>query len=125
MLFRSRPDILFGTVLVNRYMEAPTMTHLKAAKRILRYLKGTLHYGLLYSPSKDFKLVGYSDSDWARDTNDRTSTTGFVFYMGDTAFTWTSKKQPIMTLSTYEAKYVFATSSVCHAIWLRNLLKGL
>ena len=73
----------------------------------------------------DFKLVGNSDSDQAGDTDDRKSTTGFVFYMGDTAFTWTSKKQPIMTLSTYEAKYVFATSSVCHAIWLRNLLKGL
>ena len=43
--------------------------------------------------------------------------------MGDTAFTWTSKKQPIVTLSTCEAKYVVATSSVCHAIWLRNLLK--
>ena len=120
-----RPDILLGAVLVNRYMEALTMTHLKTAKRILRYLKGTLDYGLLYSPSKHYKLFGYNDSDWARDTNDRKSTTGFVFYMGDTAFTWTSKKQPIMTLSTYEAKYVFATYSVCHAIWLRNLLKGL
>ena len=53
----TRPDILFGAVLVNRYMEAPTMTHLKTAKRILRYLKGTLDYGLLYSPSKDFKLA--------------------------------------------------------------------
>ena len=120
-----RPDILFGTVLVNRYMEAPTMTHLKAAKRILCYLKGTLDYGLLYSPSKDFKLVGYSDSDWARDTNDRKNTTGFVLYMGDTTFTWTSKKQPIVTLSTCEAEYIAATSGVCHAMWLRSLLKEL
>ena len=53
----TRPNILFGVVLVNRYMEAPTMTHLNTAKRILRYLKGTLDYGLLYSPSKDFKLA--------------------------------------------------------------------
>ena len=100
----TRPNILFGIVLVNRYMETPTMTRLKAAKRIVRYLKGTLDYGLLYSPSKDFKLVGYSDSDWARDTNDRKNTTGFVLYMGDTTFTWTSKKQPIVTLSTCGAE---------------------
>ncbi|KAM3753912.1 hypothetical protein ACB098_03G127700 [Castanea mollissima] len=106
-------------------MEASKMTHLKTAKRILRYLKGTLDYGLLYSPSKDFKLVGYSDSDWAGDTDDRKSTTGFVFYMGNTAFTWTSKKQPIVTLSACEAEYVAATSSVCHAKWRRSLLKEL
>uniref|UniRef100_A0A2N9JBE9 Integrase catalytic domain-containing protein n=1 Tax=Fagus sylvatica TaxID=28930 RepID=A0A2N9JBE9_FAGSY len=121
----TRPDILYGVGLVSRYMEALTMTHLKTAKRILRYVKGTLDFGLLYSPSKEFKLFGYSDSDWAGDMDDRKSTTGFVFYMGDTTFTWTSKKQPIVTLSTCEAEYVAATSSVCHAVWLRSLLKEL
>uniref|UniRef100_A0A2N9ICE2 Integrase catalytic domain-containing protein n=1 Tax=Fagus sylvatica TaxID=28930 RepID=A0A2N9ICE2_FAGSY len=121
----TRPDILYGVGLVSRYMEAPTMTHLKTAKRILRYVKGTLDFGLLYSPSKEFKLFGYCDSDWAGDMDDRKSTTGFVFYMGDTTFTWTSKKQPIVTLSTCEAEYVAATSSVCHAVWLRSLLKEL
>ena len=121
----TRLDILFGVGLVSRYMKALTMTHLKTAKRILRYLKDTLDYGLLYSPSKDFKLVGYNDSDWARDMDDRKSTTGFVFYMGDTTFTWTSKKQSIVTLSTCEAEYIVATSGVCHAMWLRSLLKEL
>ena len=101
------------------------MTHVKMAKRIFRYIKGTLDFGLFYSSSKNFKLVGYSNSDWAGDIDDRKSTTGFLFYMGDTAFTWISKKQPIVTLSTCEAKYVAATSSVCHAIWLRNLFKEL
>ena len=96
---------------------------MKTTKRILR--KGTLDYGLLYSPSKDFKLVRYNDSNWVGDTDDRKSATIFVFYMGDTTFTWTSKKQPIVTLSTCEAKYIAATSSVCHAIWLRSLLKEL
>ncbi|KAH9726136.1 hypothetical protein KPL70_008141 [Citrus sinensis] len=86
---------------------------------------GTTNFSLLYSFSNDYKLVGYSDSDWGGDVDDRKSTTGFVFFMGDTAFTWMSKKQPIVTLSTCEAEYVAATSSVCHAIWLRNLLKEL
>lgn len=57
--------------------------------------------------------------------DDGKSTTGFVFYMGDTVFTQESKKQSIITLSTCEAEYVIATSYVCHAIWLWNLLKEL
>ncbi|KAK3014788.1 hypothetical protein RJ639_009214 [Escallonia herrerae] len=106
-------------------MEAPTVTHMKAAKRILRYLKGIIEFSLFYSPSNNFKLLGYCDSDWARDLDDRKSTTRFVFYMGDTAFTWSSKKQPIVTLSTCEAEYVTDTSCVCQAIWLRFLLREL
>ena len=77
------------------------MTHLKTTKRILCYIKGTLDFGLLYSPSKEFKLVSYSNSDWAGDTDDRKSDSGFVFYMGDIAFAWTSKKQPIVTICCY------------------------
>ena len=57
--------------------------------------------------------------------DDRKSTTGFVFFMGDTSFTWMLKKQPIVKLSTCEAEYVAATSCVFHAIWLRNLLEEL
>ncbi|KAG6401917.1 hypothetical protein SASPL_138785 [Salvia splendens] len=121
----SRPDILYATGLVSRYMENPTTSHFKAAKRILRYLRGTIDYGLVYSHTNDYKLVGYSNSDWAGDNDDRKSTSGYVFYMGDTAFTWMSKKQPIVTLSTCEAEYVAATFSVCHAVWLRSLLAKL
>ncbi|RZB65513.1 Retrovirus-related Pol polyprotein from transposon TNT 1-94 [Glycine soja] len=121
----TRPDILYAVGVVSRYMEAPTTTHFKAAKRILRYIKGTTNFGLHYYSSDNYNIIGYSDSDWSGDLDDRKSTTGFVFFMGDTAFTWMSKKQPIVTLSTCEAEYVAATSCVCHAIWLRNLLKEL
>ncbi|KAK2973954.1 hypothetical protein RJ640_027583 [Escallonia rubra] len=121
----TRPDILFDVGLMSRYMEAPTTSHLKVAKKILRYIKGTLDYGIMYSSSQDFKLVGYCDSDWAGDKDDRKSTTEFVFFMGNSAFTWNSKKQPIVTMSTCEAEYVVATSCVCHAIWLRSLLMEL
>ncbi|CAL1405651.1 unnamed protein product [Linum trigynum] len=120
----TRPDILYSVGLVSRYMEAPTMSHWNAAKRILRYIKGTIDHGLVYTKSETFKLVGYCNSDWAGDMDDRKSTTGFVFFLGDTTFTWSSKKQAIVTLSTCEAEYV-ATSCACHAIWLRKLLKEL
>ncbi|KAH9685807.1 hypothetical protein KPL70_014105 [Citrus sinensis] len=121
----TRPDIFYVVGLASRYMKNPKTTHFKAAKRILRYIKGTTNFGLLYSFSNDYKLVGYSDSDWGGDVDDRKSTTGFVFFMGDTAFTSMSKKQPIVMLSTCEAEYVATSSSACHAIWLRNLLKEL
>jgi hypothetical protein len=121
----TRLDILYGVGLVSCHMESPTITHFKTAKRILRYVKGTIDFDLLYQSSNEFKLVGYSDSDWGGDVDDKKSTIGFVFYLGSSAFTLSSKKQPIVTLSTYEAEYVAATSSVCHAVWYRKLLKEL
>jgi len=98
---------------------------LNAAKRILRYIKGIINEGMFYTSSKTFNLVGYSDSDWGRDLDERKSKTGFFFFMGDTSFTWSSKKQLIITLSSYKAEYVVANSAVCHLIWLRNMLKHL
>lgn len=62
------------------------MAHLKTSNRILCYVKGTLDFGLLYSPSKEFKCIEYSDNDWIGDMTDKKSSIGFVFYMGDIAF---------------------------------------
>ncbi|XP_047325466.1 secreted RxLR effector protein 161-like [Impatiens glandulifera] len=89
----------------------PSYTHLKVLKRILRYVRGTLSLGLFYSKSDDYRSVGYSDSDWCCDVDDRKSTSGYVFLLGNTNFTWLSKKQPIVTLSTCEVEYVVATWS--------------
>lgn len=103
----------------------PTVTHFKVAKRILCYNKCTLDFGLFYSISNNFKLEGYCDSDWVGDVDDIKSTTGIVFFIGNLGFTWSLKKQPIVTLSTCEAEYVAATSCVYQASWLRNLLTDL
>lgn len=73
----TRPDIFFGVGLVSRYMEYPNTTHLKVVKRILRYLKDTLDYGLFYSSSSEYKLKGYCDSNWVGDIDDRKCTTRF------------------------------------------------
>ncbi|XP_028052578.1 uncharacterized protein LOC114257062 [Camellia sinensis] len=114
----TRPDILYGVVLISRYMKTPDQSHLYAAKRILRYIKGTINDGLFYKLIDDFSLVGYLDSDWGRDLDERKSTMRFTFFMEDRTFTWSSKKQAIVTLSTCEAEYVAANSAVYHAIWL-------
>ncbi|KAE8735514.1 hypothetical protein F3Y22_tig00000340pilonHSYRG00533 [Hibiscus syriacus] len=121
----TRSDISYSVSVVSRFMEEPVYTHLKAVKRILRYIHGTESLGLFYTKAEDFMLVGYSDSDWCGDVDDRKSTSGYVFFLGDTTFTWISKKQPVVTLSTCEVEYMAARSCVCHVIWLRRLLKEL
>ncbi|XP_061353302.1 uncharacterized mitochondrial protein AtMg00810-like [Gastrolobium bilobum] len=121
----TRPDLCLSVGIISRFMEDPGYTHWKAAKRILRYVQGTISQGLHYSKSDKYKLVGYSNSDWCGDVDDRKSTASYVFFMGNTAFTWVSKKEPIVTLSTCEAEYVAASWCVCHTMWLRNLLSKL
>ena len=86
-LTSTRLDILYVVGVVSRYMEAPTINHFKAAKRLLRYIKGTINFGLHYYSSNNYEIVGYSDSDWSGDLDDRKSTIGYVFFMGDTSFT--------------------------------------
>ena len=83
----THPYILFGVRLVSRFMKTPTMTHFKALKRILEYIKGTVDFGLFYDYSNSFELIGYSDNNWVWDMDDRKSTTDFVFYMRDTTLT--------------------------------------
>lgn len=111
--------------LISRYMENPTEVHLLAAKRIFRYLKGTADFGILCKNGRESSLIGFSDSDYAGDLDDRKSTSGFVFMMNSGAVTWSSKKQQIVTLSTTEAEFVAAASSSCQAIWLRRILEVL
>jgi len=116
----TRPDILFRVRLMSRFMETPPITYFKALKRILLYIKGIVDFTLLYEYSNSFELMSYIDNDWAEDIDDRKSTTCFVFYVGDTTFIFSSKKQHIFTLSTYKVEYVVTTTCVCHSIWLKR-----
>ncbi|GKV29955.1 hypothetical protein SLEP1_g38828 [Rubroshorea leprosula] len=124
-LIATRPDIMHGVSLISRYMEHPKELHLQTAKRILRYLCETADFGLFYKKGDQTDLVGFTDSDYARDLDDRKSTSGFVFMLGSGAISWSSKKQPIVTLSTTEVEYVAATSCACQAIWLRRIMEEL
>jgi hypothetical protein len=83
----SRPDLAFSVGYVSRFKEAPTTEHLTAVKRILRYVAGTLHYGCFYKREKEASLVGYSDSDLARDVDTRKSTSGILFFLGNNVIT--------------------------------------
>ena len=124
-LTATRPDIMYSVSLISRYMENPTEIHLLAAKRILRYLQGTRDFGLFYKKGEKSGLFGFTDNDYVGDQDDRRSTLGYVFMLGTGAVSWSSKKQPIVTLSTTEAEFVAATACACQAIWLKKLLEEL
>ena len=111
--------------LISRFMETPKDTHWQVGKRILRYVKGTKGYNILYTTKSDSRLVGYTDSDWARSLEDRKSTSSYVFHMSSGVISWSSKKQPIAAQSIAEAKYIATNVAVCQAVWLRRILADL
>ncbi|XP_048622851.1 secreted RxLR effector protein 161-like [Brassica napus] len=104
-------------------MSSPTQLHLAAVKRIMRYLKGTLEYGIWYKRGEESELIAYTDSDYVGDIDDSKSTSGYVFLMCGGAVAWSSRKQPIVTLSSTEAEYVAAATCACQAIWMRRILE--
>lgn len=96
-----------------------------AAKRILRYLQGTSDFGLFYKKDGNSKMIGYTDSDYAGDIEDRKSTSGYTFILSSAAVAWSSQKQPIVTLSTTEAEFVAAAACSTQAVWMRRILDTL
>ena len=121
-LTATRPDISFSVGLCARYQANPKQSHLTAVKRIFKYLAGTVSFGLWYSHDSTMNLVGYSDSDWAGSMDDRKSTSGGCFYIGNNLVTWFSKKQHSISLSTAEAEYIAAGSCCTQLIWLNKML---
>lgn len=125
-LVHTRPDVAYSVGIVSRFMKRPTLLHQNAAKRILRYVKGTINLGLIYTrDSQNNILTGYSDSDLAGHVDDRKSTKGMAFYLNEILVTWVSQKQRYVALSSCEAEFMAATAAACQAIWLRNLLTQL
>ncbi|GJQ99116.1 zinc finger, CCHC-type containing protein [Tanacetum coccineum] len=123
-LTHTRPDIAYAVGIVSRFMEKPTLKHLQAVKRILRYIKGTVDYGLVYTKyHKGDLITGYSDSNHARDVEDRRSTGGNVFYLEENLVTWGSKKQQCVALSSCEAEFMAATTATCQGIWVSRLVQ--
>ena len=125
-LIHTRPDLAFSVGIASRYMEKPTVMHLKAVKQILRYVKGSVNHGLVYTKGGDPEvLTGYSDSDHAADVVGRRSTAGMAFYLNGCLITWNSQKQKTVALSTCESEFMAATVAAMQALWLRSLLSEL
>ena len=103
-------------------MSHPTTTHLEAAKRVLRYIRGTLHFGISFTPGP-LTLTTFSDADWAGDPTDRRSTTGLLVFLGNNPISWSAKKQSTVSRSSTEAEYRALASTAAELSWLRTLFK--
>ena len=121
-LTAGRPDIAFSVGVCARFQAAPKESHLTAVKWIIRYINGTSDYGIWYSRDSNECLAGYYDADWAGCIDDRKSTSGGCFYLGNNLVSWMSKKQNSVSLSTTEAEYIAAASCCAQLWWMKKLL---
>ncbi|PKU71322.1 Retrovirus-related Pol polyprotein from transposon TNT 1-94 [Dendrobium catenatum] len=120
----TRPDIAFATNAVCQHMQYPTDQDFKALKRLLRYIKGTITYGLPINTGP-LELRTYTDADWASDSSDRKSISGYCSFLGPTIISWTVKKQATVAKSSTEAEYRALSAATSEVLWLRRLAEEL
>ncbi|XP_068649013.1 secreted RxLR effector protein 161-like [Aristolochia californica] len=124
-LLFTRPDLAFLVNRVCQFMHAPCLSHWQSMKRILRYLKQTLDYGLALTPSRSPFLSALSDADWVGCPDDRKSTSGYCLFYGTNLIYWSSKKQTTIARSSTEAKYKALAHATCELVWVQSLLSEL
>ena len=121
----TRPDITFVVHLLSQFMHQPMTTHMQAAKKLLRYLRGTSQQEILLAASSAVQLKAFCDSDWASCPTTRRSTTGFCILLGSSPISWKIKKQAVVARSTAEAEYRAMAMTACEVTWLHTLLKDM
>jgi hypothetical protein len=124
-LTNTRPDISFATQQLSQFLQKPTMSHYKAACRVVRYLKQHPGKGLFFPRDSDIQVLGYSDADWAGCLDTRRSTSGYCFFIGTSLVSWKAKKQVTISRSSSEAEYRALSTATCELIWIIFLLRDL
>ena len=127
LMTNTRPDICYAVSVLSRFMQQPRELHWRFLKRLLRYIKTTCNYSIIYQKSKstDSLLTGYSDSDFAGSIDDRKSTSGYVFKYGECLISWNSCKQKTVSLSSTEAEYIALTNAIKEIVWFKQMLSEL
>ncbi|XP_019173479.1 PREDICTED: uncharacterized protein LOC109169035 [Ipomoea nil] len=121
----TRPDLAYAVNRLCQFMHSPTVDHWALVKRVLRYIKGTLDYGLRLTSSPSTSIHAFSDSDWAGCLIDRKSTSGFAVYLGTNLISWLSKKQRTVARSSTEAEYKALADVSAEVTWVVSLLREL
>ena len=121
----TRPDLCNAISILSRYQSCASEELWRALKRVLRYIKGTINVSLVFRRNKmeNDCIVGFVDSDWAGDSNDRRSTAGYIFKILNCPVSWISRKQPTVALSSTEAEYMAMSLAASEACWLRFIYK--
>ncbi|XP_021288410.1 uncharacterized protein LOC110419638 [Herrania umbratica] len=115
----------YRTSLLSRFKQKPSQIHFSTAKRVLRYIKGTINYGLKFEKVVSRDLIGYCDSDGAGSLDDSRSTKGYYFSFYSAIFFWNSKKQKLVAQSLTETKYISTAATAYQAIWIKKILGDL
>jgi hypothetical protein len=118
----SIPNVMHAVGQVALFQATPKESHVLAVKRIFRYLKGTKEFGSWYPKGKDLSLIFYTDADWACCIDDRLSTSGSTFYLGECLVSWLRNKQSSISLSTTEVEYIVAASCCTWVLWMKQTL---
>lgn len=121
----TRPDISFAVGLASRYLNQPNENHTNAVKRILKYIKGTINFGIRFRSNATLNLNCFSDADYAGDIDTRKSTSGFVFMFGSGSISWGSNRQKCVALSSTESEYIAGSEAVKELVWLKRLTDDL
>ena len=124
-LATTRPDISYTVNVLSQVMHDPRMSHLQIAHRVLRYLKGTIGYGIKFTKGKSLSINVYTDADFANSRIDRKSITGMCTFLGDNLVSWKSKKQKYVSLSSAESELIALETGVKEALWIKNLFTEL
>ncbi|GJV19273.1 retrovirus-related pol polyprotein from transposon TNT 1-94 [Tanacetum coccineum] len=121
----TRPDLSYAVNQASQFLHAPTDAHFQSVKRILRYVKGTITYGLIFRRPHSNSILGYSDADWARCIETRRSTYGYSIFLGGNLVSWSAKKQPTVSRSSCESEYRAMANTAAEIIWITHLLREL
>lgn len=121
----TRPDIAYATSVLSKYTKQPRLVHFKAAKRVLRYLKETIDYGLVYTAGKINSLICYSDADWGGDQRKRKSYSGMAIVYSGCLICFKAQQQDVVALSTTEAEYISASRAVQELTWVDRFISEL
>ncbi|XP_022003360.1 uncharacterized mitochondrial protein AtMg00810-like [Helianthus annuus] len=121
----TRPDISYAVNQVSQFLQNPSIDHLQNVKRILRYVKGTVNFGLVFSRPTQTKIIGYSDADWTHCLDTRRSTFGYSIFLGGNLVSWSAKKQATVSRSSCEFEYRAMASIAAELVWISHLLREL
>jgi hypothetical protein len=125
-LTNTRWDIVYILNLVSCFMTQSQLVHLQVVKSIIRYIKGTIHFGLFYGQLTKLKLFGFSDADWGGRggyKDEQKSTRAYIFMINNTLITWCTKKQTCIVLSSTKLEYHALLEATKEVIWIKHLLR--
>lgn len=117
----TRPDISFFVNKLSQFMHKSITLHFQHLKRLLRYLKSTINFGIILKKPHSFQLLAYNDNDWGGNPDNRTSTSAYIIFFGGNTIPWLSKKKEIITCSFTVSEYHTVATTTTKITWLTNL----